>query len=314
MSMGKTLKQAVKSGFKRLGLNVRRVPVRIGIKITRATSNESDSDHDLPPLLNDPLEALHYTQGGKTAAFRCPLDRMGAATGLKFAQWNPFVETLHEYRAGHRTYQGSTLERYYENWQPGSAAEALIGFDNAPEALSNAPSYALSTLPWRSLTVEEVIQHVRGWSRSDNSEHGLEDFQIDVHGYKAHGPVSRKKGQLEYERTTSIYESIKRDGYDRREGHVQIWLLKRGDDYLFINRGGYHRSVAMEALGYDAVPAVFKVPCVFDVKEARYWPQVRRGIWTKKQAISYVDHLFNFDPRKWARDRGLLQTNESNST
>ncbi len=70
----------------------------------------------------------------------------------------------------------------------------------------------------------------------------------------------------------------------------------------------------MQALGERTIPAVFKTPCLYDVADVAYWPDVRSGIWSKEEAIRYVDHLFEFDPRSWAREHGLLQGNPSDST
>ena len=64
----------------------------------------------------------------------------------------------------------------------------------------------------------------------------------------------------------------------------------------------------MAALGYETIPAVFILPFIVTIEMVEYWPQVRRGIWTLEQAVAYMNHLFDFNPREWARrqDAGLV--------
>lgn len=78
--------------------------------------------------------------------------------------------------------------------------------------------------------------------------------------------------------------------------------LKRGSEYRYLRIGrGFHRTVVMAALGYETVPATFQQPFVSNLDNVDYWPQVRRGVGTREDAIRYFHHLFD-----WASDRGLL--------
>jgi len=117
----------------------------------------------------------------------------------------------------------------------------------------------------------------------------------------------REKGKMEARRLKQVYESLKQRGYDRRYGRVQFLVLKRGRDYRFLNAAsGHHRTAAMSALGHNAVPGVFWRPHVVDIDMARYWPQVQLGLWTEEEAVAYLNHLFDFDSKAWARRRGSL--------
>lgn len=62
----------------------------------------------------------------------------------------------------------------------------------------------------------------------------------------------------------------------------------------------------MAALGYQHIPAVLQRAYVVDVDMAAFWPQVVSGLWTMNEVIAYLDYLFDFDSRGWARSQGLL--------
>jgi hypothetical protein len=262
-----------------------------------------------PPILEDPWEALCLVQGGKPAAFLCPVEKCVNVNGLNFSRngWHPFSAVLHEY--AHREvsgYQGSILEKYYEKWQPQSAADAWIGFMHAPKIFKDLPPYFMYLFPWTSKSPEELEHSVRTWYRDDNREHGRSPDNLDIAGFKEHGPVSPEVGDFEFNRLTSVLDSLLRQGYRRERGDVRVVMVKRGKDLRFLNfGGGLHRTAAMCALGREHVPATCQLPSVVDRDHAKYWPQVRRGIWSESEAIAYIDHLFDFDALEWAKKMDL---------
>ena len=172
-----------------------------------------------PPLFDDPLEALGVQQGGGgTVAFKVPIDRVIHRKGFRYSGdgWHPFVETLREYAAGASTcYEDSILKAYYETHQPENAAEAIVGFDQAPETFTKLPPHLCYLSPWRSEVVDEIDQFIRRAVQRDGEEHGKSDIRLRTHGFKYHGPVHPEKGELEYNRLVKVYESIRSRGYDR---------------------------------------------------------------------------------------------------
>jgi hypothetical protein len=285
----------------------------VGLDLIR----KSPADPESLPLFDDPFEALCYRQGGEPAAFRCPLEYTINENGFSYSPdgWHPFVATLREYVAGESTgYEDSVLRRFYETHQPNHAAEAIAGFDQAPSEYENYPAHVYRLTPWRSKTADCVDQSVRSWSVRDSIVHSRvhsiskHDWSFDKDGFQYHGPVSERKGRLEYQRLVSIYESIEEDDYDRAHGHATFLLLRRGTEFRYLNWGtGNHRTAAMTALGKETIPAVFSSPYIVDVGMAKYWPQVRSGAWTHEQAEAYFNHLFDFDSQAWARAQGLLR-------
>ena len=283
----------------------------VGLDLVRRRS--PDSVTELPPLFDDPLEALCYQQGGKPAAFQCPIRHTCNQNGLSYSPrgWHPFVATLHEYAAGEITgYEGSILEEFYERYQPAHAAAAIAGFARAPEVYTRYPAHIYRLAPWKSRTPEEEDRVVRGWSEGDSTEHGGPErgWTLDADGYPYHGPVSLRRGQLEYERLVRTWESLRTVGYDRSMGHACFVMLRRGDERRFLGRGdGSHRTAAMSALGHARIPAVFLESHMVDIDMAASWPQVKRGIWTEEEARAYFNHLFDFDSRAWALKEGFIE-------
>ena len=288
----------------------------VGLDLVRREASDPEPD-PLPPLFEDPREALCYRQGGKPAAFECPLSDTIIRKGFSYSPdgWHPFVATLRQYAAGSNScYSDSILKQYYEAHQPVNGADAIAGFDQVPDLYTEYPTHAYRMSPWRSYTVDEIDQIVREWSKEDNQEHGNaeHDWSLETDGFQYHGPVSDRKGQLEYQRLVDVYESIRTRGYNRFCGHAHFLVLRRGEDIRFLNKGpGIHRAAAMAALGYETIPAVFSEPHIVDVDMAEYWPQVRRDVWTREQAEAYLDHLFDFDSRAWARERNFLSSRRS---
>ena len=297
---GKTI---LKNGLARVGLELRRLPSR-GTSTTAGTSIRGE----LPPIFGDPFEALHFTRGGVAAAFHCPIAQVGLLNGLTFGQsgWNPFSKTATQIQMDNRiTYESSILRKYYEIWQPTDAAEAIIGLPVSCSSLKGIPSYLYYFVPWRALSIDAVAQGVWEWYLSDFHEHGFPALRIDVHGFKNHGPVTAELGEAEMTRLKNVLPLLAANGYDRHHGAIAVWLLKRGDEIRFINRGGLHRTAVMDALGHETIPARFVEPAIVDIEDVDYWPQVCMGTWTRDEALRYFNHLFDFETKNWAREQGL---------
>src|SRR5690606_36859172 len=136
-------------------------------------------------------------------------------------------------------------------------------------------------------------------------EHGLA-YDVDRDGSPYHGPTSRALAAIEVRRLQEIAAVLRVQGYDRAYGDSLFYLVRRGGEFVAVKFGsGYHRTAAMAALGAPTIPAQLRPPHAVDVVDVDDWPQVRSGLWSRVAALRYVDHLFEFDARAWARDRGL---------
>lgn len=284
----------------------------LGFELKRKNFKSNKKRDISPPIIFDDMkEALHYTRGGTPASFSCPLDHFIHRTGLSFSTkgWHPYVETLREYEQNSNLkYENSTLKKYYEKWQPRTAAQAFIGFKNTPKQFHHLPPHLIYLTPWNSLSVEQIDHLVRKWHEEDNIEHANAALPIEEHGFSDFGPVSDVKGKLEFMRIISVYNTLKKEDYDRKHGDISVLVLKTNTKYRYINKGdGYHRSIAMVALGHDKVPVKFFNPWIICLDDIDYWPQVRKKVWSRDEAEGYFNYLFNFDSRLWAKNKGLLK-------
>ncbi|MFU8815175.1 MAG: hypothetical protein ACNA7W_07505 [Pseudomonadales bacterium] len=240
-------------------------------------------------------------------AFLAPLRDCVVFNGLTFAAagWHPFVATLRERADGAAGgYCGSLLETFFDRWQPTTAAQALIGIE--PErgnALHSLPPYA-PPLPWQAEPPNEWVTQVESIIHRQNREHGSPDLTIEA-GFNHHGPVSSKKGALEYQRLVRVFESLRCSGYDRSRGDVKVTVIRRKTALRYLVMSGHHRAAAAAVLKHERIPCVFGRPDLVSVDEVQYWPLVRSGVWTIDDARAYVDHLFDFDAREWAREKNL---------
>jgi hypothetical protein len=286
---------------------IRRAVRAFGVEVRRIRSDAPEP----PPLVDDPLEALHLARGGAAIAFRCPLHLAMDTRGFTFAPegWHPWVAELQDQQRGERTgFHGSLLERYFGSFQPRTALEALPGFelDGDHCGLGALPGELFWLTPWMVGTPEELRASVRAWTTRGAQQHGLGDYDPDRDGTPYHGPVSQRLGQVEVGRLRSAHAALREGGYDRRCGDSRFYLVRRGRELRAVKFGsGYHRTAAAAALGHDAVPAQLREPLAVDVDDVDDWPQVRSGMWSREAALRYVDHLFDFDARGWARRHGL---------
>lgn len=273
-----------------------------GLELRRKTA-----DRALPPLIDDPLCALHEVSGGAYAAFRCPIDRIIDQKGFGFGpgSWHPFVAAIRVGEDQGLDAADALLARYYDAHRPRSAAEAVVGFDRMPPAFADMPPELFYLTPWTARTAEAMQAMACRFTERDNAEHGRPDLTFRGHGFNMHGPVHPDKRRLEAGRLLAIADAIRTNGYDRTHGDVKVMTLRRGRDFrYFISGGGYHRTAAVAATGQGWVPARF-VSNVFDLADVDDWPQVRRGVWPRDLAVAYVDHLFDHDARNWAARHGL---------
>lgn len=265
---------------------------------------------ELPRLFQNPVDALFHLYGGKPASFVCAIDRCVAINGLNFRDdgWHPYTATLLEYARGETSgYQGSSLQHYYERWQPKNIREAFLELPRDRE-LENAPSHLVNLYPWSAKSVAEADETMKAACYRDHVEHGRPDITVAEHGYNGHGPVSEDVMRLEFDRLVRVYESLAAHGYRREYGDIRVLAVRRGDEYRFIlSGGGHHRTAAMKALGYRTVSVTFNnLPTIFDAADIPRWAQVIDGIWSERMARAYVDHMFDFDAYAWAEKLGLV--------
>ena len=304
MKISKVVKLLIKSIFNAADLDVKRVPLRIGIKIKRRVEVEDNALKELPLVLEDPIEAMHRHRGGKDTAFEGPLDKYVLSNGLSYREeaWSPHYETIIQHANGDiNEYKDSSLYHFAQVHNPRNALESIIGFKDGPKSFKNLPPYLYQLYPWTSETAKDKEKSIKQWYHNDALEAGVEGVILKEDGFHS---VRWNRGT--YRRLIQLYESISKSGYMRSLGHVEVMILRRDDEYRYLVVHGHNRVAVMHAMGYVSIPSICRSPWVVDLKDVAYWPQVRRGIWDKESATAYFNHLFDFDSCSWARSKGLL--------
>lgn len=262
----------------------------------------------IPKVYDDLEKVMGLNRIGIQASYNCALDQCLIRNGFSFAKtgWHPFIEAYRDISAHPRNirFKGSFLEKYYKTWVPDSSSDAIAGFENAPELLKSIASFTFHA-PWMEIRPEERQMMMERIILDENRVAGVPELSAKE-GYGLHGPVSEKKGEIELKRLVNVYNSIVTDGYDRknRDGDITAICIEYNREYRFCVMHGQHRTAAVAALGFETIP--INIIKTVHYSEICHWPQVYRGVWSIQQAQRYIEHLFTFDSKGWARKRNLI--------
>lgn len=261
-------------------------------------SRKSSYPVDLRQVTKNPLEA-RYLAGRKSFL-------LDADPALCRNLWwfpcqkggnNPFIRTVEEYLEGtHKVYEGSSLHRFYESFQPGSVAE-IFGFgERVQRDLERMPAHAL-VFPWDRGSMERRLIFRIRFAQQENSSRGR--TLGGEHGLIWLGPVSREKGELEFNNLIALTGSIKGRGYKRSgdaDGDITAFVLVRDADFRYQIAIGNHRAAVLSALGFNALTLRIENRSITRFiyrQEAAYWPNVKSGLFTEQQALTVFDTVFD---------------------
>ena len=263
-----------------------------GWRLTRA------APLDLRGEADEPI-AAGYLAGGRAFVIDVPLNRCRRGWGaISFAlgpgSLDPIARTAEAYiRDKGTSYDGSPLARYFEHFQPKSAAEVL--------RLSGSPFEEMPPLaaqsPWGSpLSEEELLNLIRNENRGHGVDLGAE------HGWIGFGPMLPEKGRLEMTRLARICDSIRAHGLRRRDtmdGDIRATALIGDQDWICWIRSGHHRIAVLSALGYAYVPIRLmsgRFGPLIRRGDVDAWPQVHNGLYTRDQALAVFDRVMEGRP------------------
>mgnify|MGYP007011832300 FL=1 len=234
--------------------------------------------------------------------------------GLRFGPGNPLVDTIADHAAGrHAAYAGSALARFHERWQPRSAAASMgLADPDTPPQAGEAGLAGLGPLeavaPWWPDTgggmPAAVAAHIRHRTAVENRESGISGLGAEG-GVIFFGPVSARKGQVEYDRLIRVWASIRDRGYlragDDPHGDVTGSLLLRGTagEHAVLIGAGQHRLAALAALGARSVPVRLLrnvSPRVVRREDVASWPHVRSGLFRREEALALFDRILEGRP------------------
>lgn len=261
---------------------------------------------------DDPI-AASYAHAARPIVVKVPMER---CRGLWFAGFacvpggsHPYVETLMQHARGETdSYEDSPLREYFERWRPSSAADALGLADDAfvgIEALRRVPAAAAMAPWWPTRDLASFALAIHASTRRENEQataSARDATQLDAAGSHLFGPVSGRKGAIEFDRCIGIFRSVLCDGFLRDsttlDGDVRGQALVRDDgSYAVLILSGQHRVAAAAAIDLNAIPIRFHHGAavgssVVHRSDVRHWPAVRSGIFTEVAALAVFDRLF----------------------
>jgi hypothetical protein len=292
----------IKKPFHLLGLEV----VRQGAWVPKPSSPPEPMEHPLEALYSE--ERLSMPRLGP--AFQCDLRLCITENGFGYGpeHWHPYVRALQEYKAGASVaYKGSALEKHYKTFQPETASDLILSEHCKPFGLSRLSGWCF-VFPWSRHSPVSRREFLFSWAFREAKQAGCPDV-CPEDGHWSFGPVSLKKGYMEYKRIVDVFKSIRCYGYRRRsdgDGDITGMLLRRGDEYRCLIASGFHRLAAVAVLGYESIPVRIARPVIIEARDVDHWPQVRTGVYTRDEALAYFHYLFDFDSLKWAQKHDLV--------
>jgi len=254
---------------------------------------------DLRGLLDDPVGALTRSAGNPVLINVSLCDCRGlppVAYPCTKDSAHPFIETALGILNGSVTkYHGSSLQIYYDRFQPKNLAQ-LLGFDTDHSSpLFRMPPYTYTFFPWDGIPGTNKSRDTLKSLSKENKSHGVK--LSSKSGWQLCGPVSGEKGELEFMRLLKIIESIQRNGYNRHNDHdgdISGQVLVRDKKCIIIITPGHHRIAALAALGFETAPVRIgsKPVSIVYRTDVKLWPAVRSGVISEKQALCLFDRVF----------------------
>lgn len=248
-----------------------------------------------------PIEAV-YLASSKSALIKIPISKcvhMGfngfSCTGEYVS---PYVTTLLEFSKDKSlSYLDSSLYVFYEKFKPSCVAE-LIRLRNPSYDLFKrlSPSYAI--YPWDNISPKQAhVNSIKGnYLQNLSRGESIPALEGDAH----FGPVSTRKGQLEFSVLLQLYKSIKKnglkidtEGLDNISG-VFLCNSEHDFDYTLMVTAGQHRLAALSALGYKDILVQVSPAASSMIRrsEVCFWPGVKNNYFTKNEALEFFDRIF----------------------
>jgi len=173
------------------------------------------------------------------------------------------------------------LSKYFEDKSPYNVA-CVLKIKPRLEWHYLTPLHYL--MPWENQTPQQAYHHRIKLMKKECSENGMKNYQPSD-GWKGFGPVSDRIIEIEVNRLTKVYKSIKKYGYMEQYGFIGGKIFMNGEKQIIRPNGGWHRVAVLKALGYDSIPLMFKKKHVIVRKvDAPYWPGVKKGLFSLSEA------------------------------
>lgn len=203
----------------------------------------------------------------------------------------PLLQTAHQlYEDPDRPATSTALDAYYGTFRPASAADVL-GLPQDHPLSWHHPLGAV--FPWNAQTPWEQEAALWDGILGYYAQHNCAHWRIGD-GHTQFGPVSLRKLELEIWRITRLFESIREEGYDKKNHPPILGAIlvdDRTGDWVCDIKDGLHRIAACHVMGWRSLPV--RIIGETTVRsEYRQWPGVHYGLFTPAEALQIFDAYF----------------------
>jgi hypothetical protein len=185
------------------------------------------------------------------------------------------------------------LQRFYDDWQPATAAEFFGLEAHEARVLAELPTW-LSPWPWEPLDLEQKRAQRQRTEGRENARVLERDLSIEAGGWKFCGPVTESKLKVEVERLVRVLESVRSNGFrrdDGSDGDIRAIVLSHSDgSWRWQVLAGQHRYAVISALGNPCIP--IRVEQIVRRQDVELWPGVVSGIFEPAAALKVFDNCF----------------------
>lgn len=286
------------------------VPRKWKARLHRAMNPQGDVRGviDLRAVTDDPIEAYYIAHRKSPVIEACIRTiRTFQCVGLPLDKnFHPFVATANLIKKdGHASYYGSPLHTYHNSFQPKNAFELLRINSNSNMIERGFGSPFSAVLPWwpdiSGIRPEDREVSLATTAVADYRASGL-SAPLDATMYEF-GPFSAELGNFEYKRLQKLTEIIGEEGYKRSDtfdGDIKaVALINSQKEVRYLLNGGQHRAAVAVALGLERLP-VRLFPTISSPlirrDDVNFWPHVKSGLFSRDQALSVFDRIFEGTP------------------
>lgn len=264
--------------------------------ISNKFSNNKIGFADLRGLSDNPLELIKRISG-IPFIINVPIHKLRAPATHAFIPQqdsiHPFILTAREILKGKTEYEGSVLQKFYQLYQPKTAAENLgVEFVGEPYLDCHPLDFSF---PWKE--IPDLKNRIKKYQMLTKEYKEIGVNIKDNTGWKFFGPEYRDVGKTEFFRIEECLKSIKSNGYIRnndKDGDIDGELLIDNDEWVLRIRTGQHRVCALAALGYEAVTIRISEKKKDHIyrNEVEKWPPVKEKYIKVETAIKIFDRIF----------------------
>lgn len=251
---------------------------------------------DFGDLVQCPVEALERSNKIPVLV-NTPIAYCRSLRGVNFTcdheSGHPFIQALRIYSST-LCYVSARkkLIQYYSSVQPRNVPE-LLGISDPSVFIKDLPAICYQ-YPWDNTPSIKLEKYRKKEIIQEASGHGA---PMQYEGWHHFGPVSNNKIDLELIRLIKVFESIKKNGYNRSgniDGDICGVCLSHKNTTRTIITKGHHRIAALSILGYKNVPIRYGVEetNVVNRSESNRWLSVINGIFSVDEANFVFDRIF----------------------